>query len=139
MKKVVIDTGVVVSALLKKEGTSRKSLMRALNNCLPLLATDTFNELNEVLNRPKFASFFSTEDKLAIIALMLERCEWVEVTSNVLACRDKNDNMLLNLALDGRADILLTRDPDLLMLNPFQGIPILNPAEFIQWLEERDR
>lgn len=129
---------MVVSALLKKEGTSRKSLMQALNNCLPLLATDTFNELNEVLNRPKFASFFSTEDKLAIIALMLERCQWVEVTSNVLACRDKNDNMLLNLVLDGGADILLTRDPDLLMLNPFQGIPILNPAEFIHWLDERD-
>jgi predicted nucleic acid-binding protein len=60
----------------------------------------------------------------------------IVVDSTFAACRDKKDDMFLNLAIDGKADVLLSRDPDLLMLHPFCHIPILNPADFIQWIGE---
>jgi uncharacterized protein len=136
LKKIVVDTGVVVSGLLKKDGTSRISLELVFTKCIPLLSIDTLHELNEVLGRPKFASLFSPKDKLAILDLMLEKGVFVEVISQVTICRDKNDNMFLNLAIDGAADAILSRDADLLVLNPFQKTPILHPGDFILWLEE---
>ena len=49
----------------------------------------------------------------------------------VTVCRDPDDNKLLETAVVGRADCLVTGDQDLLVLDPFQGIPILTPAEFL--------
>jgi uncharacterized protein len=49
----------------------------------------------------------------------------------VTVCRDPDDNKLLEIAVVGRADCLVTGDEDLLVLDPFQGIPILTPAGFL--------
>lgn len=54
-----------------------------------------------------------------VLELLAQRCEMIVVESNFVACRDKNDDMFLNLALDGKADVILSRDPDLLELHPF--------------------
>jgi putative PIN family toxin of toxin-antitoxin system len=54
VKRVVIDTGVVVSALLKKEGTSRQAFIHAITKCQSLISFDTLAELEEVIRRPKF-------------------------------------------------------------------------------------
>ena len=55
----------------------------------------------------------------------------VELSGVVTAYRDSDDNKLLEIAIVGRADCLVTGDQDLLMLGPFQGIPILTPAGFL--------
>ena len=52
-----------------------------------------------------------------------------------MACRDPDDNILLALALDGKADYIVSGDKDLLDLTPFQDIPILKPAEFLKMFE----
>nr|WP_294518875.1 putative toxin-antitoxin system toxin component, PIN family [uncultured Rhodopila sp.] len=49
-----------------------------------------------------------------------------------MACRDPTDDKFLELAVNGRTDLILTGDADLLVLNPFRGIPILAPAIFVQ-------
>jgi predicted nucleic acid-binding protein len=46
-------------------------------------------------------------------------------------CRDPNDNMFLALARAVEADALISGDEDLLVLHPWNGIPILTPAEFL--------
>ena len=71
-----------------------------------------------------------------MMALILEKGEWVEVTSTISTCPDPKDNKFLNLAIDDKADVILSRDPDLLDLHPFQNIPILNPTDFIHWLNK---
>jgi predicted nucleic acid-binding protein len=55
----------------------------------------------------------------------------VAVVHEVHDCRDPKDNMLLELALSGSADLILTRDRDLLALHPWRGIAILAPAAFL--------
>lgn len=45
--------------------------------------------------------------------------------------RDPKDNKFLELAVDGKASCLIAGDADLLVLNPFCGIPVLTPTEFL--------
>ena len=55
----------------------------------------------------------------------------VELSGTVRVCRDPDDDELLEIAVVGRADCLVTGDQDLLVLDPFQRIPILTPAGFL--------
>jgi hypothetical protein len=54
-----------------------------------------------------------------------------EPSLEIEACRDKDDNKLLAVALSGETDCLITGDADLLALDPFEGLPILTPAAFL--------
>ena len=136
MKRVVIDTGVIVSALIKKEGISRIAFLTAIEVCVPLIAVDTLIELEEVLSRPKFNRFFSSEDQVSIIASIIDRGQLIEVNSSVELCRDSTDNKFINLALDGKADVILSGDPDLLSLNSISNILVLNPSDFLVWIKQ---
>ncbi len=127
----MIDTGVVISAALKKDGTSRKAFLEVINHGKPLLALETILELEDVLGRPKLARFIAREDKINILTWLAQRGELIEITSDLTWCRDETDNKFLNLAVDGRADVLLTRDLDLLVLKSVERIPILNPSDFL--------
>ncbi|MFM9840461.1 MAG: putative toxin-antitoxin system toxin component, PIN family [Cyclobacteriaceae bacterium] len=138
MKRAVIDTGVVVSALLKKEGTSRQAFIQAFTKCQPLISFATLAELEEVINRPKFNALMAREDVVAVLELTATRGELIDILSSIAECRDPKDNKFLNLAVDGRADVIISRDPDLLVIHPFRHIPILNPADFIRWMGESD-
>ena len=54
------------------------------------------------------------------------------LTERVTACRDATDDKFLELAVNGKADVIVSGDADLLVLNPFRGIPIVTPAAFVQ-------
>ena len=54
------------------------------------------------------------------------------IRDRVVECRDPTDDKFLDLAVNGRADLILTGDKDLLVLNPFRGIPIVAPSTFVQ-------
>jgi predicted nucleic acid-binding protein len=60
--------------------------------------------------------------------------EGVEPSRRITVCRDSNDDRFLDLAVAGRADALVTGDEDLLVLHPFEGIPIVRPVEFLRML-----
>jgi predicted nucleic acid-binding protein len=49
----------------------------------------------------------------------------------VRVCRDPNDDKFLEVAVNGRADTLITGDTDLLVLDPFERIPIITPAGYL--------
>jgi predicted nucleic acid-binding protein len=57
-------------------------------------------------------------------------------SSDIKASRDLADNIFLELAVDGKADYIVSGDKDLLILKSFQGIPILTPAELLDLLEK---
>ena len=59
------------------------------------------------------------------------RGELVEVTVHVTDCRDPRDNHILELAVSGKADAMISGDQDLLALNPYSSIPIVSTAQFI--------
>lgn len=58
--------------------------------------------------------------------------ELVLVTERISACRDPTDDKFLEVAVNCRADIIVSGDAELLVLSPFRGIPIVTPAAFVQ-------
>jgi putative PIN family toxin of toxin-antitoxin system len=115
-RRVVFDTGAVVSALVFANG--RLAWLRRHwreGGCVPLISRATASELTRVLAYPKFRLL--AEERRELMADYLPYCEVVEVRKACkVVCRDAKDQMLLDLAQSGRADFLITGDDDLLAL-----------------------
>ena|ERR1700676_596433 len=114
--RVVFDTTTVVSALLFPKG--RLAWLRQHwreGACVPLISSATATELTRVLRYPKFG--LSTDDARELLAEYLPCCEVIEPRERcAVACRGRDDQPFLDLALSGRADLLVSGDQDLLML-----------------------
>ena len=97
-----------------------------------LLVSDaSAGELVEVLQRPKFDKYADRYDRDAFLSSLLQLAVHVSINLEITACRDPKDNIILELAVSGNADYIITGDADLLVLNPFRGIAIVTPAEFL--------
>jgi putative PIN family toxin of toxin-antitoxin system len=88
-------------------------------------------ELATVLGRPKFDPYLSIADRQEFIRLLGRIAELVPIVRRVRACRDPRDDKFLEVAVNGRAEIIITGDRDLLELNPFIGIAILSPVAYL--------
>lgn len=132
--RAVIDTGVLVSGLLSRHGPPG-AVLRALvdGHFTAVYTTEMLVELVDVLSRPRFRAKYGIrpDDIVALIQLIRLRGELVIPTRVVVACRDPKDDKFLTAALAGAADWIISGDADLLVLSPFEGIPILRPAEFV--------
>ncbi len=62
----------------------------------------------------------------------LEDVHLINPKEKIFVCRDPKDNMILELAVAGNADFIVTGDQDLLTLNPFRKIKIVNPVNFLK-------
>ncbi len=137
--RVVIDTNVLISAAIKPK--SRLGLLiRYLHQARYMLvySPEMLDELDEVFSRPKIRQKYNLNDEAidTVIGVIVARGENVIPTNDIAICRDPDDNLFLSLALDGQADTIVSGDGDLLSLNPFRGIPIIKPAEFLNILEK---
>jgi uncharacterized protein len=132
MKYWVFDTNVLVSALLFRHSTTFAALVRAEANGLLLQSPATLTELELVLMRRKFDKYASESVRMDFLGRIVRISEIVIVQTQITACRDPKDNKFLELALDGYADAIISGDQDLLVLSPFEGIPILTPAQFLE-------
>lgn len=127
--RVVIDTNVWISFLIGKFLVGLSDAI--IDNRVQILFSEAlFAELVEVLQRPKFKKYFSGVAIEQLIVLLHEKVEWVDVASHFNDCRDEKDNFLLDLAVSGRANYLITGDEDLLVLNPFHGLEIIDYRSF---------
>ena len=129
----VLDTNTLISRLLVPKGVAAQAVDRALESGVLLVSEATLGELVEVLNRPKFDPYVSHEDRRRFVALLGGVSRMIPVSHHIQSCRDPQDDKFLDVALSGGADAILTGDKDLLELNPFHGIRILRPAEFLDW------
>lgn len=71
----------------------------------------------------------------AVIDTILAKGEAVKLLTVLDVCRDPDDNLLLSLAVDGKADYVVSGDKDLLDLVEIQGIPIITPTAFLESFE----
>lgn len=129
--RVVLDSNILVSALLLPASPSRRSLDKALDEGKILLSSSTFEELTEVLSRPKFRRYIIEEERTLFLALLLQVAVFVEPQERINACRDPRDNKFLELAIGGKATFIISGDKDLLTLDPFRGVRIVSPAKFL--------
>jgi len=128
----VFDTNSLISATLIKGSVSRKALDKALNIGELAISNSTLEELIEVLFRKKFDKYFMNDDERLLFINKIEvNAKLFEPKISFTLCRDPKDNKFLELAISAKAACIITGDEDLLVLNPFCEIPILNAAYFL--------
>ena len=125
------DTNVIVSAVLLAASVPRRAFDKALDEGKILISVPTLLELSEALSRKKLNAYLLEEERMHFLVALLKEAEMVEITETITDCRDAKDNKFLELAVSGKADCIVSGDADLLVLNPFRGIPILTPREFL--------
>lgn len=131
VQRVVLDTNVVLSGLLFPGANPSQVLLKAQN--FQLLGSDaTLLELSEVMNRQRFDRYLERSLRQQLVAEYMNACEAVPILYPIRACRDPKDDKFLEVAVHGRAGAIVTGDADLLDLNPFRGIAILTPREYLE-------
>lgn len=88
-------------------------------------------EIAAVLNRPKFAHAIPLERRARVLDILRGAAIWFDSTVPVSECRDPKDDKYLELALASGAETIVSGDEDLLVLNPWRGIRIINPATYV--------
>ena len=129
--RFILDTNIWISFLITK---SMKGIDRLIFNdkATLLFSNESMTEFIDVTSREKLKPYFTKDDIASLIDLIEEYGEIVEVKSKVDICRDKEDNFLLSLAKDGKADYLITGDKDLLILENFGKTKITNLTDFLK-------
>lgn len=132
LERVVLDTNVLISGLLSTTSTPARAVEHAISSSQLLASTDTLRELMTKLLSPKFDRYVPRERRDALLLRLAPLIEIVEVVQRVQTCRDPDDDKFLEVAINGRADVIVSGDGDLLDLNPFSGIAILAPAAYLE-------
>ena len=127
----VLDASSVVGAALRPGGIPRRALLAVRARGSIALSSAVHDEIQDVLGRPKFAAVLTPDLRQEILELLTVAALWVEPAIQVTDCRDSKDNKYLELALAAGAEVIVSSDNDLLVLNPWRRIPILRPAEFL--------
>ena len=124
--RVVIDTNDYISALIGKKHRLKLEKVLLDKNIEILSDVVLLEEIKEVAYRNKFRKYVSLEEVDRFVELLKYRLKPTIVTTQVNASPDPDDNFLLALAQEGKADHLVTGDKsDLLSLETFNGIPII--------------
>ncbi|MDR1497051.1 MAG: putative toxin-antitoxin system toxin component, PIN family [Puniceicoccales bacterium] len=136
--RVVLDTNVVLSALLFRSGRMTWLANAWQNGRLaPLASRESVTELLRVLAYPKFG--LDEWERQAVLGAYLPYAETTAVPEKMPKlpeCRDAGDVKFLALARAGKADYLVTGDADLLAISGFKDCPILTPEAFHEIFEK---
>jgi putative PIN family toxin of toxin-antitoxin system len=137
--QVIIDANVLISCLIRPDGrTGRVREYIRAGGFVILYSRETLAGFVNVISRPRLLEKYQVQeqDVHAFRSLILLNGKRIKIKTKVSICRDPKDNDYLALALDGKADFIVSGDGDLLSLSPFQGIPVIKPADFIGILEK---
>jgi len=134
MLRIVLDTNVLVSAIVCN-GKPRKLFQMGIDSKYKILISkETLDELSEVIQRPKFK--MTREDIVRIVSALMETGANVRITSNFeVINNDPDDNIIINTAYDGNADYIVSGDKDIKDLKNFKKIKIVSVNEMLKILK----
>ncbi len=126
--KVFLDTNILISALGWK-GKPRVIFEKCLHGEL-VTSPNQIDELKRVMDYPKFN--FTEEQKATFISIILEMARMVEISGKVrVIVDDSDDDAMLETAVVGNVDYLISGDPHLLKLKEFAKVRIVTASEFL--------
>ncbi|MGN6341661.1 MAG: putative toxin-antitoxin system toxin component, PIN family [Ginsengibacter sp.] len=128
----VFDTNSLISAALILSSVNAKALDAVLDVGRLVISEPVLQEFKEVIFRKKFDRYFlNLAERLEAIDKIEQNSVWFSPVEIISECRDPKDNKFLELAVACDASCIISGDDDLLVLNPFRTIPILNASNFL--------
>ena len=131
-KLFILDTMILLQAMLSRHSGAYYVLKKADSIGTILVSDATLAELEEKIRLPKFDKYLPLNRRLAFYRAFSLLALNIPVSIAIKACRDPKDDKFLALAVAAEADCIVSLDADLLVLHPFEGIPILTPAGFLK-------
>ncbi|MFD2962464.1 MULTISPECIES: putative toxin-antitoxin system toxin component, PIN family [Olivibacter] len=127
----IFDTNTLLSALFNEGSTAGLALKRARISGTLLVSDEIVAEYVIVFSREKFNRWVKMETRIDFIENIISNSISINPAQTITACRDPKDDKYLSLAVSAQASCIITGDKDLLVLHPFDKIPILNPTDFL--------
>jgi predicted nucleic acid-binding protein len=125
--RVVIDTNVVVSAVLLPRSVPRQAFDTAVSLGKQLVSEATVSELDEAqVQQIRFGG-----EAIGVPRGSRTSRRGSGRHRAITVCRDADDNKFLELAVSGRASHIVSGDDEMLAPHPFRGISILPPQDFL--------
>lgn len=143
--RVVIDTNVWVSALLTPRGYPARVVEAFRDGRFESVVSEPLlQEIQSVLSRPRIQRKYAvSEDEINNYLKLIRQQSLVVETPGVLnRCRDARDNFLLETAIWGKAQYLITRDddlkrdPELIEAMQSRSVGILSVHQFLELLKK---
>lgn len=132
-KYFVFDTNTLISASLLIDSVNRRAIRKAVLIGEIAFSDEILEEFEEVIFRKKFDKYFtSDEERFRFVDEIEHGIKHFSPAETIATCRDPKDNKFLELAVSANASCIITGDKDLLILNPFCNIPILNSVDFLK-------
>ena len=131
MKKIIIDTNWWISFILSKYSVGLPDFFS--NKMIDFyFSNELLQEINNTLTYARSIKRINKINLQKFLDFMEELAVMVNTTSSITICHDPKDNFLSALAKDARADFLITRDEDLLVLKQFENILIVTLPQFLE-------
>ncbi len=130
--RIVIDTNVLIFAIFW--GGKPKQLLNKVRRgeVTFLTSEDLLNEFKEVLMRKDKPFKLSSEEAERVVTEMRGIAQIIHPNSQVIVCKDERDNKVLECAIDGRAEYVISGDLHLLGLKSFKGVKIISVTDFLR-------
>lgn len=127
--RVVFNTNIFISALVIPGSLAEKAVSRIIEGQDELvLSTDIIKEVLSVLS----SKFGREREALSHVAvILLDLGKWVKPDQRIRVLRDEADNRILECAVFGRAELIVTGDKEMLRLKEYRGIKITSLREYI--------
>ncbi len=133
-KKATLDTNILISTF-GWEGHPRKVLEKVILGEVEMITSnEQLTELLEVLDYPRFQFSHDQKDRFKELIIELSTIVSIKEKFNVIKT-DPDDNRILECAVAGGAEYIVTGDSDLLLLRNFRGINIMTAREFLSETE----
>ena len=132
MQKIIIDTNVLVSALIQRNYPYFIIYNYVFENLVEVcISNELFGEYLEVLYRPKFSKYLDFISKAEVVLAQIEaKSSKFQPTLQLDIIQDNADNRLLELALTSKADFIITGNTNDFKMSHFQGTKIVSPKEY---------
>lgn len=116
LELIVIDTNILISAVLNPDGTAYQAFEKAVENFTLIQTDESYQEIAQRIYKPKFDRYISNQRREDFLNNIVNKSKFIKTTLQINDCRDSDDNKFLEMAIEFNARFLITGDKDLLSL-----------------------